>query len=186
MKLFNKLAFVALTAFALNACEDVPAPYTLPGDNTDENPTPEGVYINESFTNSFGSFSTTETEGNYPWVIDYGTAKATSYIDNANNAAQSWLISQPINLTNETAAYIKFDYIIRYAVGEGGLIGSFTYKLIRRYTFETCYTKIFFNISCQLNLSLVVSGVIDKIKSCAYGSTWKLNRHTVVGVGFVG
>lgn len=122
MKLFNKLAFVALTAFALNACEDVPAPYTLPGDNTDENPTPEGVYINESFTNSFGSFSTTETEGNYPWVIDYGTAKATSYIDNANNAAQSWLISQPINLTNETAAYIKFDYIIRYA--ESGKVAA--------------------------------------------------------------
>ncbi|MBE6294518.1 MAG: hypothetical protein E7090_07540 [Bacteroidales bacterium] len=32
MKLFKKLAILAMTAFAFTACEDVPAPYNLPGE----------------------------------------------------------------------------------------------------------------------------------------------------------
>ena len=32
MKLFKNFAIMALAAFAFNACEDVPAPYTLPGE----------------------------------------------------------------------------------------------------------------------------------------------------------
>lgn len=122
MKLFKNFAIMALAAFAFNACEDVPAPYTLPGENTGGSTLPEGVYISESFANSFGTFSTQETEGNYPWVIDYGTAKATSYADGANNAAQSWLVSEPVDFTNETEAYVSFDYIIRYA--ESGKVAA--------------------------------------------------------------
>ena len=81
-----------------------------------EKPTekPEGTYISESFATSFGSFTTQQTVGNYPWVIDYGTAKATSYVDGANNEAVSWLISSPVDFTNETEAYVAFEYIIRY------------------------------------------------------------------------
>ena len=75
-----------------------------------------------SFANSFGTFSTQETEGEYPWVIDYGTAKATSYVNEVNNAAQSWLISEPVDFTNETEAYVSFDYIIRYA--ESGKVAA--------------------------------------------------------------
>ncbi len=36
-------------------------------------------------------------------------------MNNQNERAQSWLISSPIDLTNETEAYISFEYIIRYA-----------------------------------------------------------------------
>ena len=89
-----------------------------------------GEYINETFAKVFGVFSTEETLGNYPWVIDYGTAKATSY-DNAtqaNNAATSWLISTPVDFTNETEAYVTFDYIIRYA--ESGKVAAYHQLLI--------------------------------------------------------
>ena len=122
MKLFKNFAIMALAAFAFIACEDVPAPYTLPGENTGGSTLPEGIYISESFANSFGTFSTQETEGEYPWVIDYGTAKATSYVNEVNNAAQSWLISEPVDFTNETEAYVSFDYIIRYA--ESGKVAA--------------------------------------------------------------
>lgn len=122
MKLFKNFAIMALAAFAFNACEDVPAPYTLPGENTGGSTLPEGVYISESFANSFGTFSTQETEGNYPWVIDYGTAKATSYVDGVNNAAESWLISPAVDFGEETEAYVKFEYIIRYA--ESGKVAA--------------------------------------------------------------
>ena len=87
-----------------------------------------GEYINETFASSFGVFSTEETVGNYPWVIDYSTAKATSYVDGANNAATSWLISTPVDFTNETEAYVTFDYIIRYA--ESGKVAAYHQLLI--------------------------------------------------------
>ena len=67
-------------------------------------------------------FSTEETVGNYPWVTDYSTAKATSYVDGENKAATSWLISSPVDFTNETEAYVAFDYIIRYA--ESGKVAA--------------------------------------------------------------
>ena len=126
MKLRN-LFFAALGVFALAACNDTPdSPYNPGGNTGGENggTTQEGVYINETFASSFGVFSTEETVGNYPWVIDYGTAKATSY-DNAtqaNNAATSWLISTPVDFTNETEAYVAFEYIIRYA--ESGKVAA--------------------------------------------------------------
>ncbi len=123
MKLRN-LFFAALGVFAFAACNDTPdSPYN-PGGNTggNGNATEEGVYINETFAKDFGVFSTEETEGNYPWVIDYSTAKATSYVDGANNAATSWLISTPVDFTNETEAYVAFDYIIRYS--ESGKVAA--------------------------------------------------------------
>ena len=125
MKLRN-LFFAALSLFAFAACTETPeSPYN-PGGNTggNGNGTPEGVYINETFASSFGVFSTEETVGSYPWVIDYSTAKATSYDSNtqANNAATSWLISSPVDFTNETEAYVAFEYIIRYS--ESGKVAA--------------------------------------------------------------
>lgn len=122
MKKLKNLFFIVMAALAFNACEDVPAPYTLPGSNPGGNGLPEGVYIDESFANSFGTFTTVETEGTYPWTIDYSTAKATSYVDGNNNPAQSWLIADPIDLTDETEARIDFEYIIRYA--ESGKVAA--------------------------------------------------------------
>ena len=87
-----------------------------------------GEYIYETFASSFGVFSTEETVGNYPWVIDYSTAKATSYVNNENNAATSWLISSPVDFTNETEAYVTFDYIIRYS--ESGKVAAYHQLLI--------------------------------------------------------
>lgn len=121
MKLKN-LFLAAMTLFAFTACTDTPdAPYDFPngeGGGTTE----EGVYINETFASDFGVFSTVETVGETPWVIDYKTAKATSYIDGENKEAVSWLISEPVDFTNETEAHASFEYIIRYA--ESGKVAA--------------------------------------------------------------
>ena len=122
MKIKN-LLFAALGLFALAACNETPEPpYTPGGGNENGGTTQEGVYINETFASSFGVFSTEETVGNYPWIIDYSTAKAPSYVDGANNAATSWLVSSPVDFTNETEAYVAFDYIIRYS--ESGKVAA--------------------------------------------------------------
>ena len=76
---------------------------------------PEGTYISESFAANLGSFTTQQTVGNYPWVNDYSTAKATSYVDGTDNAATSWLVSPAVDFTEETEAYVAFEYIIRYS-----------------------------------------------------------------------
>ena len=82
---------------------------------------PEGTYIKESFATSLGSFTTQQTVGNYPWVNDYSTAKVTSYEDadgngeKEDNPATSWLVSPAVDFTEETEAYVAFDYIIRYS-----------------------------------------------------------------------
>ncbi len=115
MKLKN-LFLAAMTLFAFAACTETPdAPYDFPTGGGNGGTTEEGVYINEKFASDFGVFSTVETVGNYPWIIDYSTAKATSFVDGANNAATSWLISSAVDFTEETEAYVAFDYIIRYA-----------------------------------------------------------------------
>ena len=115
MKLKN-LFLAAMTLFAFTACTDIPdSPYDFPTTGGNGGTTEEGVYINETFASDFGVFSTAETVGDTPWIIDYKTAKATSYIDGTNKAATSWLISSPVDFTEETEAYVAFEYIIRYS-----------------------------------------------------------------------
>lgn len=115
MKLKN-LFLAAMTLFAFTACTDTPdSPYDFPTTGGNGGTTEEGVYINETFASDFGVFSTAETVGDTPWIIDYKTAKATSYIDGTNKAATSWLISSPVDFTEETEAYVAFEYIIRYS-----------------------------------------------------------------------
>lgn len=124
MKLKN-LFLAALGLFALSACTDTPdSPYDFPTGGGNSGTTEEGVYINASFKSDFGTFTPVETVGSYPWIIDYGTAKATSYDSGTgtNNAATSWLISAPIDFTDETEAYVAFDYIIRYS--ESGKVAA--------------------------------------------------------------
>ena len=122
MKLKN-LFLAAMTLFAFTACTDTPdSPYDFPTTGGNGGTTEEGVYINETFATDFGVFSTAETVGDTPWIIDYKTAKATSYIDGTNKAATSWLISSPVDFTEETEAYVAFEYIIRYA--ESGKVAN--------------------------------------------------------------
>lgn len=111
----KRFLFAAVALLAFGACSETPESPFNPGGNGGA--TEEAVYINETFANSFGVFSTQETVGEYPWIIDYSTAKATSFVSatKENNAATSWLISDAVDFTNETEAYVAFEYIIRYA-----------------------------------------------------------------------
>ena len=122
MKIKN-LFLAAMTMLAFGACTFIPdPPYDFPTNGGESGSTSDNYYINETFASNFGVFSTVETVGNYPWVIDYSTAKATSYVNETNNPATSWLISSPVDFTNETEAYIAFDYIIRYS--ESGKVAN--------------------------------------------------------------
>ena len=116
MKRYLSLCLFALSVvFAFNACSDVPAPYGIPGQDSDSGVQEEGTYVDESFTSEFGTF-TPVTEKGTPWIIDFKTAKATGYDSSSKTTTESkgWLISEAFDLTNSTGAYVAFDYILRY------------------------------------------------------------------------
>lgn len=118
-KIFRTIMAVAIAAFAFTACEDVPAPYENPNNQGTEEPV-EGEYINETFASNFGDF-TVHTVTGTPWVIDFGTAKASGY-DNSSQVttpSESYLVSPIIDLSNSKGAYVEFDYILRYITNYG-------------------------------------------------------------------
>ena len=80
-KIFRTIMAVAIAALTFTACEDVPAPYENPNGQGTKDPV-EGEYINETFVSNFGEF-TVHTVTGTPWVIDFGTAKASGY-DNSS------------------------------------------------------------------------------------------------------
>ncbi len=113
MKLLNpKFSLFALVgALTLASCEDVPAPYEI---NTDT--TPSDVLLSETFSTSLGDFQTVQSVGDYAWVNSYSCAQVTAYVNSTNNNAESWLITPAIDAVGVDAAYVSFDYILRYAL----------------------------------------------------------------------
>ena len=106
MKTIFKLAIALLAVFSFAACSDVPMPYEEPG---------TGTYLDETFETSFGKFTNVTVKGN-AWAIDYKTAKATGY-DNSSQkttASEAYLVSSPVDLSKSAAAYLQFEYILRY------------------------------------------------------------------------
>ena len=122
MKKIKYLLIMALAALSFNACEDVPAPYTLPvgsqgGSGDDGNQSYANTYIDESFAESLGSFISKSIVGSFSWKTasnDYGQAYAimSGYSNGASQDAETWLVSPEIDFSQETAASISFDYVI--------------------------------------------------------------------------
>lgn len=111
MKTIFKLAIALLAVFSFAACSDVPMPYEEPGTGN----TSEDTYLDETFETSFGKFTNVTVKGN-AWAIDYKTAKATGY-DNSSQkttASEAYLVSSPVDLSKSNAAYLQFEYILRY------------------------------------------------------------------------
>lgn len=88
---------------------------------TDTPDTPADVYINETFSKSFGTFTLKTIKGT-PWIIDsYGYAKATGYENTSKvtTPSESYLVSKAIDLSASKGATLKFSYILRYATFNG-------------------------------------------------------------------
>lgn len=72
------------------------------------------VHIMEAFSSDLGQFTAVEAVGSYPWAVKYGVACVSSYESSVNHAAESWLISAPIDFSNAGEAVISFEYVTRY------------------------------------------------------------------------
>ena len=100
---------------------------------TPENPDKpsDGVYIDEAFSENFGSFTEKTVKGT-PWVIDFKTAKATGY-DNSSKVttpSESYLVSSPIDLSSSKGAFVSFEYILRYVTNNGNPVDGVSNKVL--------------------------------------------------------
>ena len=119
-KILKTLALATLGVFALASCEDVPAPYIVPGSS---NGTPNADYIiNQTFTSSLGEFQSESESGQISWKGDsrYG-AIVSGYDDwdgtgtKTNKAGVTYLVSPEIDLTDVDSAYVTIEQAINYA-----------------------------------------------------------------------
>lgn len=120
MKTLKYLFIAALAAFTFNACEDVPAPYTIPTLNSSgEDESSENIIFEQSFTSTLGSFTQTCSNPDVQWGIEYSSACITGH-EKVNGvstykATESYLVSPAIDLTGKAAAHIALNYVICYA-----------------------------------------------------------------------
>lgn len=82
---------------------------------------PAEAIFSETFAESLGGFTINNVSidpgmgSTEVWAYNsYKYAQATSYINSVNYAAESWLISPAIDLTQVSAATLTFDYLARY------------------------------------------------------------------------
>lgn len=81
-----------------------------------------GDLINETFESGFGTFSVNNVKGT-PWTIDFHTAKASGYDSGSKSttASESYLVSKAVDLSSVNAAYLEFQYILRYYTTNGSV-----------------------------------------------------------------
>lgn len=107
--------------------------------------TPADGYINETFSNSFGSFTAKTIKGT-AWVIDsYGYAKATGY-DNTSKTttpSESYIVSKAIDLSASKSATLEFSYILRYVTKNGAAVEGVKNQVLitDNYTGDPATTK---------------------------------------------
>lgn len=127
----KKIIYLLLSVCLLAGCGSSDSGENDVPDIPDVPVTPSGEYINEAFDKTFGVFSVSNVSGT-PWVIDYGSAKATGY-DNASKEttpSESYLVSSPIDLSESTGANVSFQYILRYYTNYGTPYGGMSDKVL--------------------------------------------------------
>ena len=119
-KTFKSILFATLSVFAFTCCEDVPAPYQIPGSGNQQAKT--AFYTSTSCSDWSMVAATT---GNNPWSQGSSYTQATGYQkwdgadSKSNKMADGYLISPGFStVTEETSAYISFQYCVGYATND--------------------------------------------------------------------
>lgn len=87
------------------------------GDDDTKIEVPEGYYLKmfEDFEQEKLNFTPINVTGEFPWLFEYQCAEVTSYDDDGvPHDAESWLVSSPIDFSDDNNAKLTFDYVIRY------------------------------------------------------------------------
>ena len=107
------------------------------GDTPDPKPE-DGVFFSADFESNDGGFTyqdiTLPSGGSYVWKYDsYGYWKASAFISGKNYAAESWLVSPEIDLSEATNAELVFDGLAKF-LGGNPMSDYFKTKISTDYT----------------------------------------------------
>ena len=117
-KILNSVMALAIAAMTFTACEDVPAPYDIPGGGGGGN---TGSLPYTSANLNTGWTLQEVTEGAQPWSKGNSYAQATGYqawdggSTKSNKAVEGWLVSPAINTFGYENVKLSFNHTIRYA-----------------------------------------------------------------------
>ena len=93
-------------------------------EDTPEEPNPEGEYLNQDFTSSLGSFTSTSVSGTLEWYNDFSSAMITGYQDfngdgqKENQAGVTYFISPSFTIGNTSAVHIAINMAINFERGD--------------------------------------------------------------------
>ncbi|MBQ1972775.1 MAG: choice-of-anchor J domain-containing protein [Paraprevotella sp.] len=127
-KIYKALFLLTVGAFTFTACEDVPAPYPIPGTEQGSDDSGQGgggstglnVIFSEEFDGGQGKFVfdvvSNPSNLSYVWKSEtYNTStylKASAYASSKSNEAEAWAVSPAINLKDSKKATLKFRHAI--------------------------------------------------------------------------
>ncbi len=116
-KTFKHCIAALFAAFALNSCEDVPAPYMLPTAGVGETEETDGIYSSANMSDNWSLVA----KGNQPWSKGNSYAQATGYQKwdgadaKSNKEVEGYLVSPAINTTAASGKVkFNFDQTLRY------------------------------------------------------------------------
>ena len=200
-KILYPMLALALTAFTFTSCEDVPAPYDDPNDNTNEPVLPEGVLLDQSFTSSLGNFTSVSSSGTLEWYNDYSSAMVTGYQDfngdgiKENQAGTTWLVGPTVDLTDVEKAYVTINMALNYERGDinennsvlisnnyAGDVNTATWEQLTYNTDGLNSSFDFYEKSMNIPSKFMNSKIVIALRhSCteSYSSTWEVKSMTI-------
>lgn len=111
-KLIYSMFALAIMAMTFTSCEDVPAPYALPG-NEEINPDGGSVFNLPYKSVSCNDWTVSTIKG-IDWSLGSSYAKASGYTNGVTTETESWLVSPIIRTTSSTGVIINLEHVIRY------------------------------------------------------------------------
>ena len=157
----------------------------------------EFVALNATFADGMDGFIIDEvsnTASQDIWIQDpsFGNISAKAFIDGANHASESWLISSPIDLTQATTAVLTFEHALGYAYGQGPTNQTLQVKKDG----ESEWQQLSFTYPAQDNASVFISsGDVDLtayagstiqiafkyVSTTENAATWRIKNVKVIG-----
>ena len=69
---------------------------------------------NQTFSSSFGTYTTYSVKGDQTWIIDYSTAVMKGKVGSEFQENEDWLISSPVHIANVEHAKAVVNYVAQY------------------------------------------------------------------------
>lgn len=115
MKKYFLYLAAALFSLGFTACEDVVAPYEIPGGGENPSDIVKNIPYEENFDTSLGEFKNFTTDGVIKWEFDskrkFAKASGFNGVGNDANPGVCYLVSPNFSLQGQSEVHVVYEYI---------------------------------------------------------------------------